>query len=544
MREITRDLVLKRNPRERLKQEKMPLDILRELPLLIEKGYEAIPEEDMVRLQWYGLYHDKPRVGTFMMRIKIPNGILTPRKLRTIGELSIKFSRSFAELSTRQNIQLHYIRLQDLPETFETLQGAGLTTVGGCGDTVRNITGCPVAGLDKHELFDVRPIVMEVANFLYGNREYSDLPRKHKITIAACPSQCNAPEIHCQAYIGVKKGERLGFAVRVGGGLSTVPRLSRSLGVFVEIPDVLPVIRAILDIWKEDLKYRLSFVKARLKFMVDDHGPERFREMVEARLGRRLEDLPELPRPSGETDHLGIHEEKEEGLFDIGFPVFAGIITGTQMVRIADLVEAYGRDIRLTRSQNLIITGVQKERLDEVLKRMEAIGFSLKGSRLRGTSIACTGQPYCNFAVAETKGTLMEIVTHLEEVFGEEIEGLKIYLDGCPHACGKHWVGDIGLQGTTATLPDGQKVPAYEIILRGGLGPQASIGKAVVRRVPLDQVKYSVERLVRAYKTYVGNRGGPESFRDFCLKHPDEELQRIARGAVEGGGDGESGHLG
>lgn len=534
MSEITRDLVLKRNPRERLKQEKMPLNIIHELPQLIEKGYEEIPEEDMVRLQWYGLYHDKPRVGTFMMRIKIPNGILTPRKLRTIGGLSIKFSKNFAELSTRQNIQLHYIRLQDLPETFETLQGAGLTTVGGCGDVVRNITGCPVAGLDQHELFDVRPIVMEVADFLYGNREYSDLPRKHKITIAACPSQCNAPEIHCQGFIGVKKvedgKERLGFAVRAGGGLSTVPRISKPLGIFVEIPDVLPVIKAILDVWKEDLKYRLSFIKARLKFMVDDHGPEKFRELVEAKLGRKLEDLPELPKPSGETDHLGIHEEKRKGLFYIGFPVFAGIITGKQMVKIANLVEAYGGDIRLTRQQNLIITGVPQARLSEVLDRMEAIGFTLKVSKLRGTSIACTGQPYCNFAVAETKGTLMEIVTHLEEVFGEEIEGLKIYLDGCPHACGKHWVGDIGLQGTTATLPDGQKVPAYEIILRGGLGPQASIGKAVIRRVPLDQVKDYVERLMKAYKAYIGNGGGPESFREFCLKHTDEELQRIASG--------------
>src|SRR5215510_61796 len=248
------DLVLKRNSIERLKREKFPLDILQEIPQLAARGYEHIPEEDIVRLQWYGLYHDKPKIGTFMMRVKIPSGILSPPGLRTIGEISLRYGNNSGELATRQNIQLHWIRLEAVPEIFATLEQAGLTTVCGCGDTVRNITGCPVAGLERDELFDTTPIVTEAAHFFYGNREYSDLPRKHKITIATCPFQCNAPEINCVALVGVQEPQdgRLGFAIRVRGGQTSTPRLSRHLGVFVNVAEAIPVLRAILDVWKSD----------------------------------------------------------------------------------------------------------------------------------------------------------------------------------------------------------------------------------------------------------------------------------------------------
>jgi len=252
------DLVLKRNSIERMKQEKFPLDIIYELPQLIAAGYEAIPEEDIVRLQWWGLYHDKPKVGTFMMRIKIAGGYLTPQKLRAIGEIANRYGKGYGEISTRQNIQLHWIRLDDLPAIFEHLQANGLTTAGGCGDTVRNITGCPVADIDRHQLFDVQPLIQEAARFFYGNRDYSNLPRKHKITIAACPFQCNAPEIHCIALVGVIKDGRKGFAVRIGGGLSSTPRISRDMGVFVPYEEALEVLRAIIDCWKENPRYRLS----------------------------------------------------------------------------------------------------------------------------------------------------------------------------------------------------------------------------------------------------------------------------------------------
>src|SRR3989442_7070406 len=285
--EATWELVLKRNPVERLKQEKSPLGMLAELPALIAAGYERMPEEDMVRLKWWGLYHDKPKVGTFMLRIKLAGGRVSPSALRAIGEISNTYGRGEGELSTRQNVQLHYLELGALPKVFDHLHAAGLTSAGGCGDAVRNITGCPVAGLGGNELFDTQPLVDEAAEFFYGNPEYSNLPRKHKITIAACADRCNAPEINCIALIGAVHEGVEGFAVTVGGGLSSVPRIARDLGVFVPKEEALEVLRALLDAWKEDLTYRVSRVKSRMKFMVADYRPGGMRAEVERPPRRR-----------------------------------------------------------------------------------------------------------------------------------------------------------------------------------------------------------------------------------------------------------------
>ena len=528
-----RDLVLKRNNVERLKAEKFPLDIIHEIPELAERNYLDISEEDMVRFQWYGLYHDKPKVGYFMLRIKVPSGILTPAQYRTIGELAQRFGRNYTELSTRQNVQLHWIQIKQLPEVFAALERVGLTSVGGCGDTVRNITGCPLAGLDAEELFDCRPVLREVVTYFLSHRDYFDLPRKHKITISTCAYHCNAPEINCIVFIGTHQPdaqgrERPGFSLRVGGGLSSTPRIARDLGVFVEPQDVLPTARAILDIWREDPKYRLSRAKARLKFLVDDYGPERVRAEIEQRLGRRLEDLAAVPTPLGQTDHLGIHRQKQDGLYYVGFPVFLGRVSGEQTVQLADLAESYGGDIRLSRQQNFILTGIPEARLDEVIARVAQIGFPLKVNRLRGASVACTGQPLCNFAVASTKPKLEEIVLRLEERFGRQVEGLKLGVDGCPHACAHHWVTDIGLQGTTARGDGTQgKLEAYEIYLRGGLGENAAIGRPILRRVPADEAPEYVERLVAAY---LDERGEGEPFQAFAQRKSDDELQAIARG--------------
>lgn len=324
-------------------------------------------------------------------------------------------------------------------------------------------------------------------------------------------------------------GERLGFAVRVGGGQTSTPRISRHLGVFVDLPDAIPVLRAILDVWKSDPRYRLSRVKARLKFMIDDYGPERFRELVEERLGRKLPDLPQLPQPVGAADHSGIHRQKQEGLHYVGFPVSLGLMSGEQMIRVAEITESYGGDIRLTRQQNFILTQVPEPKLTEIIAQVAAAGFSLDTKRIRATSIACTGEPCCNFSVTPTKSKLDEILTHLEQTFGRAVEDLKINLDGCPHACAHHWTGDIGLQGTTGRGSGGEKLEAFDIILRGGLGADAAIGKPLLRRVPATQVEPHLERLVRAY---LNHRQTEESFKAFCDRHPDEELVAIATGGT------------
>src|SRR6266852_457185 len=336
--DATWELVYKRNPVERIKRDKDPLGILGELPALIAAGYERVPEEDLVRLKWWGLYHDKPKVGTFMLRIKLPGGRVSPEGLRAIGEISNRFGRGDAELSTRQNVQLHWLELGALPEVFELLHGAGLTSAGGCGDAVRNITGCPVAGLGADELFDAQPVVDETAELFYGNPDYSNLPRKHKITIAACADRCNAPEINCIALVGAVHEGVEGFAVNVGGGLSSVPRIARDLGVFVPKEEAVEVLRALLDAWREDLTYRVSRVKSRMKFMVDDYGPDGMRAEVERRLGRPLADF-ELPPPGSFRDHIGVHTQQQPGLLYIGAPVHLGLASGDQMIAVADLAE-------------------------------------------------------------------------------------------------------------------------------------------------------------------------------------------------------------
>ena len=532
---ITWDLVRKRNFVERLKHEKGGLDVLRDLPAMIEAGYEAVPEEDFVRMQWYGLYHDKPKVGHFMLRVKTPGGVLTPARLRTIGEISQRFGRGHGEITTRQNFQLHWIELARLPEVLGLLESAGLTTTGACGDNVRTITGCPVSGLAAEELFEVQPLVEEATDFFIRHREYSDLPRKHKITIAACPHQCNAPEIHCIALIGSLKtpeDTEPGFGVRVGGGLSTWPRLADDLGVWVPAAEAVPVLRAIVDVWREDLKYRMSRAKARLKFMVHDLGPEGFRARVEEKLGRRLIDGAVPPAPEEEHDHTGVHPQKQEGLVYAGFPVHLGLMDGATMVKLADLVETWGGDVRLTRRQNFILSHIPEDRVDEVVQEVEALGFPLDSTGLRGAGIACTGDPFCNYTVAETKGKLQEIVEHLERVFGEQAAGLRLNLDGCPHACAHHWIGDVGLQGTTLRErgPNGERLDGYDLFLRGGLGRDAAIGRPVLKRVPGGEVHIVIERLVRAW---LDGREEDERIQQFFTRHADEELVALGLGAAD-----------
>lgn len=533
--EPTWELVQRRNSLERLKTEKFPLDIVDDLPQMIATGYEAVPEEDIVRLNWWGLTHDKPKVGTFMVRIKVPGGQLTPAQLRGVGEISQRYGNNYGELTTRQGLQLHYVRLDQLPEVLDEIRGTGLTTIGGEGDTVRNITGCPVAGIAADELFDVRPVIERAASHFYGHRDYSNLPRKHKFTISACPGQCNAPEIHDVALIAVEKDGRPGFALRVGGGLSNTPRLSRDIGVFVPYDEANEVLAAVTDVWQNEPKYRMSRAKARIKFMVDDLGPEGTREKVEERLGRQLEDMP-APEPEAGYDHLGVHAQAQDGYCYAGLSVPMGWMSGDQMKQVADAVETVGGDIRLTRQQNFIVGGVPTERLGELLTALHGAGFPATRNQAYGNSIACTSHKFCNYSVAETKGKLSEILERLDERFGDQIEGLKIFMDGCPHSCAHHWVGDIGLQGTTAKLSDGSRVEAYDVTLRGGLGTQAQIGKPLLRRIPTEQLDDAVERLVASWlaeKAKLNGHGDGYTFHDFCLDRSDEQLQGIAYGEDE-----------
>jgi len=519
----TWDSVYERNSVERIKRDKPPLGIREELPALIAAGYERMPEEDIVRLQWWGLYHDKPKIGTFMLRVKIPSGILRPGELRAIGEVSNKYGRGDAELTTRQCIQLHWLELSALPDVFADLEAAGITSAGGCGDTVRNITGCPVSGLAADELFDATPVVESATAEFYGNPAWANLPRKHKYSIASCADRCNAPEINCVSLVGVVHEGREGFAVQVGGGLASVPRIARDLGVFVPAEGANEILGAVTTVWSEDLKYRMSRVKARLKFMVDDIGAEGMLERVETKLGRTLERFELPPIDVQPSAHIGVHAQKQDGLSYIGVPVQLGLTTGDQLIAVADLVESFGGDIRLTRQQNLIVTGVSD--VDTTLEQLDALGLPLETNEIWANSIACTGEPHCNFSVGETKDRLRELVEHLETTFGDQIAELRLHLDGCPHACAQHWVGDLGFQATTGKDADGNRISAYDIFTRGSLGPVPQIGGSLFRRVASERLEGAVEGLVRGW---LERRTDGETFTAFQRRLSDDELGALA----------------
>jgi ferredoxin-nitrite reductase len=519
----TWETVYERNSVERIKRDRPPLGIRDELPALIAGGYERMPEEDIVRLQWWGLYHDKPKIGTFMLRVKIPSGILTPAKLRAIGEVANRYGRGDAELTTRQCIQLHWLELSALPDVFADLEAAGITSAGGCGDTVRNITGCPVSGLAADELFDSTPVVEAATAEFYGNPAWANLPRKHKYSIASCADRCNAPEINCVSLVGVLHEGREGYAVLVGGGLSSVPRIARDLGVFVPKEQANEILGAVTGVWSEDLKYRMSRVKARLKFMVDDLGAEGVLARVEEKLGRTLErfDLP--PISAQPSAHIGVHAQRQDGLSYIGVPVPLGLSSGDQLIAVADLVDSFGGDVRLTRQQNLIVTGVSD--VETTVARLAELGLPLETNEIWAGSIACTGEPHCNFSVGETKERLRLLVAHLERTFGDEIAELRLHLDGCPHACAQHWVGDLGFQATTGKDADGDRISAYDIFVRGSLGPSPQVGASLFRRVASAQLEEAVEGLVRGW---LDGRVDGETFTEFQRRMSDDELGELA----------------
>jgi ferredoxin-nitrite reductase len=291
----------------------------------------------------------------------------------------------------------------------------------------------------------------------------------------------------------------------------------------------MDVLRAILDAWRTNLTYRLSRVKARLKFMVDDFGAEGMRAEVEKFLGRKLEDLDQPPqRVGGITEHLGVNAQRQPGLSYIGFPVRLGKATGQQLIRIAEIAESVGGDVRLTRQQNFIVANVPDAKVDQVVAEIGALGFPLDVSKLHATSLGCTGAPLCNYAVAETKVKLDEILIHLESEFGRRADGLVVTVDGCPHACAHHWVADIGLQGSTLRERggEGQKLEAYEIYLRGTVWGEGAIGRPIIRRVPEAEAKFHVARLLRGYLDK--RTSAQETFKSFADRHSDDELVSIA----------------
>jgi sulfite reductase beta subunit-like hemoprotein len=512
------------NKVEDLKKAKGGLDVWPDLLRYSKTGFSTITPDDMTRFRWYGIYEQQPKDGHFMMRVKIPGGDISADQWRVLGEIARDYGQNLADITTRQNVQFHWFTIETIPAIIEKMNSVGLTTVGACGDITRNVCGCPVAGLDPDEVYDCREIIEDITNYFNGNKEFSDLPRKYKMTIAGCAHQCHQPEINDLGITAVRRpkngGWETGFHVRVGGGLSTQPYLSQRLDIFVTKEQVPDVCRAVTEIFR-DYGYRERRNHARLKFLVADWGAEKFREVLIQHLGWTPEPaIPWVEPHNAYRDHIGVHPQKQPGLNWIGVAVLTGRLSGDQMLAAADIAQRYCQgNLRTTNQQNMLFPNIANEDLEEAKAALRAAGFEWEVSQFKKAGIACTGTEFCNLAITETKHRLKEIVAHLENtlVWDEEF---RINVNGCPNSCGQHHTGDIGLQGCLARVGD-QRVEAYDICLGGRLGVDAKFTRPIERKVPATKVKYAIENLLRAYQ---GEKTEDENFSLFVDRHTDEEL--------------------
>ncbi|HEY3365874.1 MAG TPA: hypothetical protein VGK74_12530 [Symbiobacteriaceae bacterium] len=550
------ELPTKENPAQRatrVKREKSFLDLLPDIDRYAREGFTSIEKDDLeIRFRSWGLYTQGDGQGVrgsnvplFLLRIRIPGGQLWSHQVRTIADISERYAQSTLDITDRQNAQLHYIRIEDVPTIFGKLWQAGMTSQAACGDLVRNVTTCPLAGLQHGELIDPLPFVRDVDRLMLGNPVFADLPRKFKLTITGCPSWCSLPEINDIGLTAIarRRGQgnqgwqdEVGFSLRVGGGLASRPHLARRLNVFIQTHQVLDVVQAATALFRDSDILRENRSKARLKFLFLDHGwdEERFVAELERRLGYKLAPAaPEEPPRETHRDHLGIHSQKQPGLSYAGFAVPGGRLTPGQYRDLANLADAYGDgNLRQTVQQNIIITGLQTDRLPAFETAAAATGLSLAPSTfLRGT-VACTGIQYCKFALTETKAFSTTLIADLERRLPDFAHGIKIHINGCPNSCGQHWIADIGLQGVRVKAGE-ETVDGYEFFLGGGVAGQADIARRVPYRTAAADVPAAVERLLLGF---MGGRDEGELFQDFCRRQTPDELKALLAGVAPGAG--------
>lgn len=514
------------NDVERLKKEKSGLQVLEDIRRYSKLGFSAITEDDLLRMRWYGLYQQKPKEdGFFMLRVKIPGGELTSAQAREIGLVANEYGRGIADITTRQNFQFHWLAIEDIPAILDRFNAVGLTSVGACGDIPRNITCCPAEGISPHEVFDARPYLQAVHEFFLGNEEFADLPRKYKLAISGCSLHCAQPEINDIAATPAVKvledGTKLeGFHVRVGGGLSARPFFAKPLNMWVPGEKLVDLFRAVCEVYRDNGN-RVNRKKARIKFLVDEWGIERFETEVRARLDWVPEPALDIQDPvKNFRDHMGVHAQKQAGLFFVGAVVLTGRMSGDQVIEAARLAEEYGdATIRTSNQQNFLIPNVPEANVAPLVAALEKNGFPVKATPIRQAAVACTGSEFCNLALTETKLLMREIVDHLDKTVAID-EPLRINLNGCPNSCGQHHIGDIGLQGCLVQAGSG-KVDGYDISLGGRLGRDAKFVRPIKRKVPATDVKVALANLLNGYSA---QKDPEEDFSSFVDRHSDEEL--------------------
>ncbi|HEY7146336.1 MAG TPA: nitrite/sulfite reductase [Streptosporangiaceae bacterium] len=487
-------------------------------------GFSSIDPADLRgRFRWWGLYTQRrPGIGGgrtgmledadiedqyFMMRVRIPGGQLSAAQLATVAEIAKEYGRDLADITDRQNVQYHWIRIEDVPEIWQRLESAGLSSLQACGDVPRNILGCPVAGIGADEVIDASAALRAIEEVAAANPEFSNLPRKYKTAVSGCGVQCVPHEINDVAFVGVTgPGGAPGFDLWAGGGLSTNPMLARRLGVFVEPGQVAQVWAGVTGLFR-DYGYRRLRSRARLKFLVADWGAERFREVLEREyLGFALPDGPPPPAPPpGARDHVGVRAQ-HDGRYYVGVAPHVGRTSGSQLWQVAELAAQYGSGrIRTTTEQKLLILDVPGDRVGDLVSALEAEDLPPRPSVFRRSAMACTGIEFCKLAIVETKQRARDLYAELDRRLPGFDAPVSINVNGCPNSCARFQVADIGLKGSIVDGAEG-----FQVHLGGSLGADPAFGRKLRGlKVTADGLTDYVERLLR---NYLAGRADGEQF--------------------------------
>ena len=528
------------NHDEEIKQAAPVLEVKqRVIDTYSKTGFDSIDRADLYpRFKWLGLYTQrKQNLGGeftgednsvledkyFMMRVRFDGGICSTAQARAVGELSRDYARSTVDLTDRQNIQFHWVRIEDVPAIWEKLEEHGLNTWDACGDVPRVILGSPVAGIAKDEIIDATPAIRKIQQIV-TNDEFQNLPRKFKTAISGNARQDVVHEINDLAFIGVEHPELgPGFECYVGGGLSTNPMLAQSLGAFVTLEQVPEVWAGVVRIFR-DYGYRRLRNRARLKFLVAEWGIEKFRRVLEEEyLGYSLPDGPKAPDNLVDRDHIGVHEQKDGNVY-IGVKPTLGHMSGEQLIALADLAERYGvTDLRFTPFKEVLLLGVKPEDVEKLQSDLERMGLYSKPSEFRRGLLSCTGLEYCKLAHVTTKSRAIELADELEERFGDLDSPITISLNGCPNACARHQVSDIGLKGQMVDNGAGEKVEGFQVHLGGTIGEGANFGRKLRGHKVLSTEL--TDYVTRVVQHYVDKREDGETFRQWVARADEDDLR-------------------
>jgi sulfite reductase (ferredoxin) len=515
------------------------------LDIYSKYGFDSIDPADLRgRFRWYGLYTQR-RPGIdggktavlepeelddryFMLRIRIDGGQLDHRQLTTIADISRRYARGTADVTDRQNIQLHWVEIESVPAIWDALESVGLSTTEACGDTPRVILGCPLAGLDSSEIIDATPEIAAIGEQYVGDSAFSNLPRKFKSSISGCAAQCAIHEINDIAFVGVlNEAGEAGYDLWVGGGLSTNPMIGRRLGAFVRPGQVPEVWAGVAGLFR-DYGYRRLRHRARIKFLVADWGPEKFREVLEKEyLGYALPDGPAPAAPAhGIRDHVGVHQQRD-GNYYVGFAPTVGRLSADALDVIADLAARYGSGrVRTTTEQKMVILDVPPDRTDDLAEQLDQAGLPARPSAFRRHTMACTGIEFCKLAIVETKARAADLIAELERRLPDFDTPVTINVNGCPNSCARIQTADIGLKGSLVTGPDGTQVEGFQVHLGGSLNGGDGSGSGFGRKVrglktTAEELPDYVERVLRRFEA---GREPDESFAAWTVRATEEEL--------------------